>query len=136
MQQLRLRADLHKHCRGNMSSPNILVKQQPRRSDPKDPSTYPDWERAKAYSKKIEPTLTFESEADKRDYYRKVASNPSNLPGLVCYPPLELKSVFSFDDVYTREMLERGYWARCSTCNGLYNPNHYGHECSTTEKEQ
>lgn len=74
---------------------NIAVKEskpRPIRSVKDDPN-YEERVR-KGKLRMANGDLKFNNEADKRDYERRVASNPNNVPGLPAFfPPLTLKQM-------------------------------------------
>ena len=73
--------------------PAIIMKESPRRINPRDPKSNPGYARAVEAGKKRLSTMQFESEAQRRDYERSVSSNPNNVMGLPnFYPPEQLKS--------------------------------------------
>jgi hypothetical protein len=112
---------------------DFYFKTTPERSDPRDARTTPgnDLAEHKAAENVRNGKLHFENEAEHKDYIRQVKQNPNNKYGLpVYYPALELKSFTFFDDSYTREMLQKGYWKHCESCGVLINANHYEHDCS------
>lgn len=98
---------------------NFIMKQSPRKLDPKFPASDPNWEKSiqhgKSRLKRIEGK--FENEAQRRDYDRAVASNPNNVPGLPpVYPP---DKIVVFMNGYQEERTERPvvYLRKCDNCN-------------------
>jgi len=111
---------------------HIIVKDSPRRADPKRPESYPGYEKAAALSQRRAPQMEFESEGARKDYERAISSNPSNLPGLPpFFPPLQLRSVIGspWGREYTAEEQRKMVAARmkelstgevqifCATCD-------------------
>jgi len=79
--------------------------------DPKNPASHPDWERAVAKGKENLPKMKFESEGQKKDYLKAVATNRNNVPGLPAFfPPESLGTFTGFGgiDVVKKDMLPCG----------------------------
>jgi hypothetical protein len=73
--------------------PAIIMRESPRRVNPKDPRSHPDYARAVEAGKKKLAMMSFENEAQRRDYEKSISANPNNVMGLPnFYPPEELKS--------------------------------------------
>lgn len=76
--------------------PAIIMKESTGKRNPKDPRSNPNYERAVAAGKRRLSTMQFESEAQRKDYERSIASNPNNVMGLPnFFPPEQLKSFMS-----------------------------------------
>lgn len=86
--------------------PEIIVKESK-----SNPTQYPEQDKAIALGNKkwekirddVGPGRTFESEGDKRDYLRRVASNPANVPGIPPFLPAEQIQVMMNDIHPARE---------------------------------
>jgi hypothetical protein len=112
---------------------DILIKSK-EREVPIDSPDYDGYRESVEYVKKYGDQMKFETEAERRDYERLVKSNPQNVMGMPAFfPPLKLRSVFSFDDSYTQDMIAKGYWKHCEKCGKLINANHYEHNCEETD---
>jgi hypothetical protein len=71
---------------------HIIVKPHEERID--HPNRNPDYERAVARGMADYSSMKFENEAERRDYLRRIDSNPNNVPGLPeFYPPEKIRSV-------------------------------------------
>jgi hypothetical protein len=57
------------------------------RSNPEDEYSYPGYREAAAQSAELFSKMTFDSEAQKRDYLRKVRASRHNVPGLPAFFP-------------------------------------------------
>ncbi len=100
----------------------IINKAVPPKVDPKHPESHPGYASAVKKGEQNLSKLKFDSEAQKSDYMKAVASNPNNVPGLpVFYPPLGLGtfSGFSGIDVVKKDMLPCGKkWAHATYGEG------------------
>jgi len=68
-----------------------IKKNRTVRVDPKHPQTHPGYRDALRVGKENLSRMTFENEAAKRDYMKRVAANPNNVPGIPdFYPPLKI----------------------------------------------
>lgn len=73
---------------------NVHVKQSPARKI-KHPSDDPFRKRKEAIGARDFSKMKFENESEKRDYVKRVESNPMNTLGRPAfYPPTEIKSSF------------------------------------------
>jgi hypothetical protein len=78
---------------------NFIIKDSPARKI-KHPTDNPMWDRKKRVAEKRikEKKLSFENDADERDYKRRVNANPHNIYGMPAwYPPETL--TFSMSDI-------------------------------------
>jgi len=83
------------------------MKSGPQRMD--HPSRDPGYQRAVRKGQQKLRTMKFESEGQKRDYYRAVAGNENNVPGLPpFFPPTRVRSSTIHIEDHTPE--ERTYW--------------------------
>ena len=74
----------------------IFVKKGQQRID--DPRRHPSYEHDRRKGEQLWKAgkMKFENEAQKRDYLKRVAANPVNVPGIPAFaPPLEIKSYIS-----------------------------------------
>lgn len=78
----------------------IIVKESVRKANPSDPTSYEfgakgfrEWQELGA-KRMREGKVTFENDAERRDYERAVNSNPNNVMGCpTFFPPLKIKSI-------------------------------------------
>ena len=78
---------------------DIIIKKDAGHFDPRHPeSTDPTYKAAyEAGQKRIrQGQLKFENEAQERDYWKAIKSNPSNVPGLPeVFPPIQIRSALT-----------------------------------------
>jgi len=126
---------------------NFIIKNSPRRIDPKHPeSTDPSWRQAYEAGQRLLKSgkVKFESEAEERDYYRRIRSNPGNVPGLPeFFPPLKIGPFTVPKDVKELKQKRQLRWEPwrdielyCRHCEKVTlhyidNKGGYCHKCAT-----
>ncbi len=81
----------------------LNVKGSPRKIDPRAPKSHPGYQKAIRAAERRQKQMTFESEGQRKDYERKVNSNPNNILGLPPFYPPEVLRTAGIDKVLTDE---------------------------------
>lgn len=66
---------------------NIHFVNKPRHTNPNDPTDHPGYKEMMSKAPERMAKMSFENDAEKRDYMKRVNANPNNVPGLPAFFP-------------------------------------------------
>lgn len=114
--------------------PEIAVKSERRKANPRDPRTYADYDRGVAMSKRgkwYEKKVAGMTPGMRADYDKALASNPSNIPGMdILFPALSLTSSMAGVRA-ARECKVKGCGGCCTHRDGYVCPR-----CGTDNSQE